>query len=126
MIWALSRFYCTDETMIPLCERIAWTLKEKVTTILKASTLFGLPLTVVEMKTAAAKKMLELWRESYMATRDEIEKVGKTNRWEFDKVILFADTDYIAKVCGDLNEIAVVSTYIFIELIKIMVEVMPF
>lgn len=29
MIWILSKFYCTDEQMVPLLERIAWCLCNK-------------------------------------------------------------------------------------------------
>lgn len=40
MIWVLSSFYCNDETMVPLCERIAWTLRYKVEVILDVKSLF--------------------------------------------------------------------------------------
>lgn len=110
MIWVLSRFYNTDETMVPLCERIVWTMRYKVATILDVKLLFQQPLQTIEAKTAAAKEMLETWKKSYMYTRDQIELIGKANRWEFDKTKLFADSDYMARVCGDLNEIATVSS----------------
>lgn len=108
MIWVLSRSYSTDETMVPLCERIAWTLRYKVTILLNVKNLFGEPLTRIIDKTKNAKLMLETWKESYMETRDKIEKVGKANRWEFDKTKLFTETDYMAGVCGDLFEVATV------------------
>lgn len=111
MIWVLSRFYNTDESMVPLCERIAWAMRYKVATILDVKLIFSQPLHIIESKTAAAKEMLETWKQCYMTTRDQIELIGKANRWEFDKVKLFADSDYMARVCGDLNEIATVSLY---------------
>lgn len=52
--------------------------------------------------------MLLKWKQCYMETRDKIEKIGKGNRWEFDKDKLFSATDYMAHVCGDLNEVATV------------------
>lgn len=94
--------------MVPLCERIVWTMRYKVSTILDVKLLFSQPLSSVENKTAAAKEMLEQWKECYMETREEIEKIGKANRWEFDKIKLFTASDYMAKVCGDLHEIAMV------------------
>lgn len=40
MVWVLSRFYCTDEQMVPLLERVAWCLCEKVITALNNEILF--------------------------------------------------------------------------------------
>lgn len=40
MIWVLSTYYCTDSTMVPLLERIAVTLVEKVRNTLIPETLF--------------------------------------------------------------------------------------
>lgn len=44
-----------------------------------------------------------------METRARIEASGKGQRWEFDKNKLFANSDYIAKVCGDLHKVSMVS-----------------
>lgn len=52
--------------------------------------------------------MLEMWKHSYMEIRKEIEENGKGKRWEFDKKKLFGESDYIASVCKDLNEVATV------------------
>lgn len=40
MIWVLSPFYSTDEQMVPLLEKIAWILQQKVTNSLNVKTLF--------------------------------------------------------------------------------------
>lgn len=50
--------------------------------------------------------MLQMWRTCYMQTRAQIEASGKGQRWEFDKNKLFANSEYIAKVCGDLHEVS--------------------
>lgn len=67
------------------------------------------PATKVSELTTAGRIMLETWKSSYMATRAKIEEIGKATRWEFDKVLLFAETDYQAQVCKDLNEVATVN-----------------
>lgn len=56
--------------------------------------------------------MLETWKSSYMLTRQQIEESGKGQRWEFDKNLLFAASDYMALVCKDLHEIGMVK-YIY-------------
>lgn len=50
--------------------------------------------------------MLQKWRSCYMDTRARIEASGKGQRWEFDKNKLFSNSDYIAKVCGNLHEVS--------------------
>lgn len=56
-------------------------------------------------KTNTACDMLKQWKISYMKTRDTIELSGKGARWEFDKGRLFKETEYIASVCRDLNDV---------------------
>lgn len=52
--------------------------------------------------------MLVMWKSSYMHTRQAIEDSGKGQRWEFDKKVLFSDSDYMALVCKDLYDVATV------------------
>lgn len=40
MIWVLSRHYGSDETMVPLLERIAWCLCDKTVNLLDNEKLF--------------------------------------------------------------------------------------
>lgn len=58
--------------------------------------------------TKDAEEMLEMWKTAYMDTRHKIEVSGKGQRWEFDKQKLFAESDYVASVCKNLNEVATV------------------
>lgn len=67
------------------------------------------PAPKVSELTTTGRIMLETWKSSYMETRAKIEEIGKATRWEFDKVTLFAETDYQAQVCRDLNEVATVN-----------------
>ena len=60
----------------------------------------------VKQKASEAKKMLELWKSSYLETRAKIEASGRDSRWEFDRKILFEKTDHMAVVCEDLYHIA--------------------
>ncbi|KAF2892470.1 hypothetical protein ILUMI_13689 [Ignelater luminosus] len=108
MIWVLSRFYCTDEQMIPLLERIAWCLCEKVMIALDSERLFRQPITYVRKQTQEATEMLNMWKQSYLDTRQKIENSGKGQRWEFNKKRLFGETDYIAVVATDLHNVATV------------------
>lgn len=59
--------------------------------------------------TKEANEMLVSWKSAYMDTRHKIEVSGKGQRWEFNQIRLFGATDYIAKICHDLNEVATVS-----------------
>lgn len=40
MVWIISRYYNTDERMVPMLERIAWQLCERVMRIINIRTLF--------------------------------------------------------------------------------------
>ncbi|KAI4469012.1 dynein heavy chain [Holotrichia oblita] len=106
MIWVLSRFYCTDEQMVPLLERIAWSLCEKARNALDNSKLFRKPVEQITRETHDARKMLLEFKNSYLETREKIEQSGKSQRWEFDRKKLFGESDYIALVCKDLATVA--------------------
>ncbi|KAK3924935.1 Dynein heavy chain 10, axonemal [Frankliniella fusca] len=106
MLWVVSRFYCNEEQMVPLMLRISNTLCNKASSALQVKTLFKLPLNQILQQTKEAQEMLKMWRSCYMETRARIESSGKGQRWEFDKNKLFANSDYIAKVCGDLHHVS--------------------
>ncbi|XP_015836813.2 dynein axonemal heavy chain 10 [Tribolium castaneum] len=108
LIWVLSRYYCVDETMVPLMERIVFCLVEKVRANLDTQFLFRNSIEHIKKLTQTAREMLEIWKTSYMETRQKIEESGKGQRWEFDKKKLFAESDYMATVCKDLYDVATV------------------
>ena len=60
----------------------------------------------VKQKTREARKMLELWKETYFNVRAKIEASGRDARWEFDRKRLFERTDYMASICQDLYDVA--------------------
>lgn len=72
---------------------------------------FRQPLSLVMRKTNGAVKMLQKWKTSYLETRMRIEASARTHRWEFDKRKLFAETDYLASVANNLNNVANVIIY---------------
>ncbi|XP_043285591.1 dynein axonemal heavy chain 10-like [Venturia canescens] len=106
MIWVLSKYYSTEDKMVPLLERISWQLCQNIMKNLAIEDLFKKPLDEVLTITADAHAMMKNWRESYLNTRESIEVSGKGRRWEFDQDTLFRETEYIANVCDDLNKIA--------------------
>ena len=53
-----------------------------------------------------ARKVLESWHATYMDVRHRIEESGTDHRWEFDRKRLFEQTNYMARVCGDLLEVS--------------------
>lgn len=61
---------------------------------------------VVKKKTSEAKQSLTIWKDSYFEVRAKIEASGRDARWEFDRKRLFERTDYMAKICEDLYEVA--------------------
>lgn len=57
-----------------------------------------------------ARKVLESWHATYMDVRHRIEESGTDHRWEFDRKRLFEQTNYMARVCGDLLEVSTLVT----------------
>lgn len=106
MLWVLSSYYCREEKIMLLMDRISWQLCENVKQNLAIVLLFKKPLEKILEKTSMASAMLRQWKRSYLKTRLDIELSGKGARWEFDQKRLFQDTEYIAEVCSDLYKIA--------------------
>ncbi|CAF1153227.1 unnamed protein product [Adineta ricciae] len=106
MVWIISRHYNRDERMIPLMERIAHQLCERVARSINVRTLFSYLPSEIITKCEEAKKMLEQWKECYTNVRKEIEESGRDSRWEFDHKRLFKVTDHMAHICNDFIAIA--------------------
>ncbi|KAI8783097.1 dynein heavy chain 10, axonemal, partial [Biomphalaria glabrata] len=106
MIWIISRHYNTDELMVPLMERIAWELCERVTKVINVRNLFQYDTHIIKNITSAAIRTLDTWKKSYFTVRARIESSGRDVRWEFDRSKLFDRTDYISIICQDLYDMA--------------------
>lgn len=105
IVWMISYHYNTNDCMVPLMERIAWQLCERVTQAIDVHTLFKNNREVAKSKVYEAKQVLSQWKTSYFERRAEIEQLSKASRWEFDRKKLFEKTDYIASVCQDLYNV---------------------
>ncbi|XP_074640231.1 dynein axonemal heavy chain 10-like [Tubulanus polymorphus] len=106
MVWIISRHYNRDERMVPLMERIAWEQAERVARVINVRTLYNGTPDEVKAMTSDAKRMLDLWRESYFEVRNKIEASGRDARWEFDRRRLFERTNYMASINQDLYNVA--------------------
>eukprot|EP00960_Hanusia_phi_P039624 753955-Hanusia_phi.AAC.6 len=108
MVWVISRHYNTDERMVPLMERIAFELAERVAQQLDVKTLFRIELAEAKKMIADAQNVLEKWKEAYFKVRQKIEESGRDQRWEFDRKRLFDRTDYMVSCCNDIHDVALV------------------
>nr|XP_039267660.1 dynein heavy chain 10, axonemal-like [Styela clava] len=106
MVWIISRHYNKDERMVPLMERIAWELAERVSRVINVRTIFHETPDEVKALTQEARQMLILWKNTYFEVRAKIEASGRDARWEFDRKRLFDRTDYMAQICQDLTDVA--------------------
>ncbi|KAL0979348.1 hypothetical protein UPYG_G00183960 [Umbra pygmaea] len=105
MVWIISSHYNKDERMVPLMERIAWELSERVARVVDVHMLFKGKREVAKAKVQDSQKVLDLWKACYFEVRARIETTDRDPRWEFDRKKLFEKTDYMASVCQDLYEI---------------------
>ncbi|PKU30569.1 hypothetical protein llap_19128 [Limosa lapponica baueri] len=104
MVWIVSRHYNKDERMVPLMERIAWEISERVYKAVDLHTLFKEDRAAAKKKLVDAKSTLEQWRKCYFAVRAQIEASGREEHWEFDRKRLFEKTDYMTSICQDLYD----------------------
>ncbi|KAI3386976.1 hypothetical protein SNEBB_002464 [Seison nebaliae] len=106
MVWIISRHYNRDERMVPLMEKIAKEITNRVTRTITNKTLFRHDLSLVKYRLFEARRMLRSWYDQYFRVRQEIEQSGRDARWEFDRKRLFQTSDYIIVICNDLYQIA--------------------
>lgn len=55
---------------------------------------------------ADAVALCNEWKTAYNQVRHAIEQKDHIARWEFDRRILFRETDYVCSVCGDIQNVA--------------------
>ncbi|KAH8046309.1 dynein light chain binding protein [Aureococcus anophagefferens] len=112
MVWIISRHYNTDlrppRRMVPLMERIAYKIAEKVETEVNIKTILRRSPEQAKKVIKEAQTVLNSWESTYMSVRQRIEESGTHIRWEFDRKRLFELTKYMAHVCGHLFEVATV------------------
>uniref|UniRef100_A0A3B5A058 Dynein heavy chain tail domain-containing protein n=1 Tax=Stegastes partitus TaxID=144197 RepID=A0A3B5A058_9TELE len=105
IVWMISCHYNTNERMVPLMEKIAWQLCERVAQVIDVHTLFKDKREVAISTVHEAKQVLDQWKSSYFEMRAGIEELGQYSRWEFDRKRLFERSDYMASVCQDLYNV---------------------
>lgn len=108
MVWIISRHYNTDERMVPLMERIGGEIADKVATEISIRTILRRAPEAALKSISEAATVLESWYKTYMTVREKIEASGTDHRWEFDRKRLFEQTNYMAKICENLHEVAMV------------------
>ena len=108
MVWIISRHYNTDLRMVPLMERIAYKIAEKVETEVNIKSILRRSPEQAKKVIKEAQTVLNSWESTYMSVRQRIEESGTHIRWEFDRKRLFELTKYMAHVCGHLFEVATV------------------
>jgi dynein heavy chain len=94
--------------MVPLMERIAYKIAEKVETEVNIKTILRRSPEQAKKVIKEAQTVLNSWESTYMSVRQRIEESGTHIRWEFDRKRLFELTKYMAHVCGHLFEVATV------------------
>uniref|UniRef100_A0AAV2KWR9 AAA+ ATPase domain-containing protein n=1 Tax=Knipowitschia caucasica TaxID=637954 RepID=A0AAV2KWR9_KNICA len=102
-VWIISCHYNTSERMLPLMERIAWQLCERVSQAVRVQQLYTKSRGMAMALVSDARQVLEQWRRSYFEVRADIEDLCRVRRWEFDRKRLFERTDYMASVCHNLH-----------------------
>ena len=94
--------------MVPLMELISGEIAVKCSKEINIRTILRKAPEVALHSIQEAKMVLELWHSTYMAVREIIEESGTDHRWEFDRKRLFEQTNYMARVCENLQEVATV------------------
>ncbi|XP_069789574.1 dynein axonemal heavy chain 10 isoform X2 [Narcine bancroftii] len=105
MVWIISRHYNKDERMVPLMERIAWEISERVHKVINVRSIFKRNSRAAKQSTLEAIQTLQLWKDSYFDVRSKIEASGRDQRWEFDRKKLFEKTDYMIVICQNIHDI---------------------
>ena len=106
MVWIISRHFNSDERMVPLMDLIAIEIAEKVAAKIHIKTIFHYSPEDAMDIIVKGKKVLELWSSCYHQQRELIFNSGTDHRWEFDRKLLFEQTNYTAKICENLYSVA--------------------
>ena len=105
MVWIISRNY-NDEKMSKLMSLIAEEIGDRVAQAIKVQVILREPPQEAMQKIRGAEAVLTNWRATYERVREVIFAGGRDPRWEFSKKLLFDRTDYMAKRCEDLCDVA--------------------
>lgn len=102
-VWIISRHF-RDQQMSGLLQRIAREIRAQVAAEVHLRGILRQPAKKSMPTLELARDVLVQWRESYKQVREQIEHESDS-RWEFDRRELFARTDHMAAVIGDVIEV---------------------
>ncbi|CAF0941568.1 unnamed protein product [Rotaria sordida] len=103
-IWTMSKYYNKDERFVPLMEKIANEIVNRVRQTIDIKILLS-SYTLNEAKNLCyqAKQLLLQWKIEYQNTRNKLENDKRRFlTWNFEHRILFDKTDYMSQICDDL------------------------
>ena len=107
MVWTISRYFNTEQRLVPLLERVSAQINNRATTACAVGKLFARGVSPAEtLKTLEdARKTLERWIQGYNETRERIQEDNKeAQRWEFDRGLLFGRTEFLLRRLEKLTQ----------------------
>lgn len=107
-IWTISNYFCQDEKMQILLNKISFIFTEKVKRIVTLSTISMYSASDAYVLATQCADLLLTWKTNYMQTRAYIERTEVGSRWEFNKNILFDDVDHFARISNDIANVSLV------------------
>ena len=111
MVWIISRYYCTEEKMIGLLEKIANLIAQKVSQHIDFRSILSIPPAEAKRKIKEGQQALMRWKSAYTHVQEEINQSEREQHWVFDAKRLFDTTDYMAERCTELLEIVDIIEY---------------
>lgn len=99
----MSKYFNKDERFVPLMEKIANEIIDRVRQTIDIRTLF-ISHSFMEIKDLCSqgKQLLLQWKSEYQHTRMKLENDQRAFlTWNFDYRILFERTDYMSQICDD-------------------------
>ncbi|ORC93797.1 putative dynein heavy chain [Trypanosoma theileri] len=105
MVWIISRYYCTEERMVGLLEKIGKLIAQKVSQHIDFRGILSLPFTEAKNKVLEGQQCLLKWKSTYINVQEEINSSEREQPWNFNQKRLFETTDYMSDRCTDLLEI---------------------
>ncbi|KAG8185575.1 hypothetical protein JTE90_023277 [Oedothorax gibbosus] len=109
VIWVQSEHFKEPENLGRVLRGLTTLLKNRVVTDARNDMLFRKPLVEVRNIVDNSIEILEYWKKLYFSECETVKKYGGPYWWRFDVRMLFAETDYIITVCGDLRKVTKVS-----------------
>ncbi|PWV00092.1 putative dynein heavy chain [Trypanosoma cruzi] len=105
MVWIISRYYCTEERMVGLLEKVGKLIAQKVSQHIDFRSILGLPFSEAKEKVIEGQQCLIKWKATYVNVQEEINSSEREQPWNFNQKRLFETTDYMSDRCTDLLEV---------------------